>query len=437
MDNLGERNIAYYLDPSDSTKKADGTDAVLMGEDGDVVEEYPISHYRIDSYTDANGHAHTVKLISDEPFFGSRPFPAFYISPGGETLRKQYLGAYKGFVDGSGKLRSIAGVKPTVSKTRAQFRAAAATNNGGTLSSFLMKIWVGWLFEIEFASTDSQSAVSKGFSEISAYDYAYVRNTGRTNGFGNGTGQIIADGVAPTITTDDGVGTRNPSGDSVGSSHPYAWDFTGHTSYTATASPVVGDSAYDDPTGGTALAITAATAAGTDYDLEWHWINNASKVVSFCYRGLEDPWGALWEFDDAIQKYQNAIAGDYSESGYWFATDTARYSLLDTDKGAGVANSAFPATGYTGANLEWVSQAWPKAAGYIKKYDPLTYFITLGGGSATTYLSDYFFNNAISGARVVLRGGDMTNGARAGAFYVYASNALTIADSSIGGRLAC
>lgn len=372
MDDLATRHVNYYLSPADSSLKADGTAADLTGADGDVMVEIPIAYYRIDHYTDTFSHTHTVKLISDKPFPGSAPFPAFYVSDGGETLRKQYIGAFKASVDSNSKCRSVAGVKPATSKLRSAFRSAAVTN-GGTLTNFLLKCWIGWLAEIEFASTDVQSSVSKGFSEISSYNADRLRYCGRTSSLGNGTGQIIAD----------------------------------------------------------------SEEGGDDYDLESYWKNGASKVVACSYRGIEDPWGACWEFGDGIQKYQDDVSGDYTKSGYWFTTDTSKYSMLDSDQSYGPANTPFPASGNTGANLAWVSQAWPKSSGYLKLYDHMTYFPTDVSGSSTTYLCDRFDNTGNANARNVLYGGHLSAGENDGAYTLDVQYNLVSGLAFVSARLAC
>ena len=504
-----KREVQYYLNAGNSNLKATGGAADLTGGDGDVMVEAPVGHYRLIKETDSvTGHAVYKKLISDKPFPNSSPFPAFYISYGGDTLQKQYVGAFQGAILDN-VFRSVAGVKPTVSQTRATFRSKAVAGHA-TLCNWLMKVWFGWLIEIEFANTDVQAAVSLGFSELSAYDYAYVRKSGRTAALGNATGEIIADSEAPTITAQNQVFTRHPASDS-GSA--YAWEDGAVFVYTNSATPAVGDTAYSD-TGLTTSygSISEKTDAGEDYDLEGHWQSGAKKVVAMSYRGVENLWGNIWENDDGIQKYQikseadiycteNSVSvkydrhpdndhkissspdvwayawynattettiftadehpsanaatysdntlttnrnlpvtsydDDFRESGFWFTTDINQYSQLDTDKGYGAENTPFPATGYTGANIMWVSHAWPKAGGYIRGYDPLTYFPTnLSGGSATTYLADYFYNDTATGARLVLRGGGPNNGRYVGVFCVSVGNALTSTGATIGARLA-
>ena len=504
-----KREVQYYLNAGNSNLKADGTAAKLDGTDGDVMVEVPVGYYRLIKETDSvTGHAVYKKLISDKPFPNSAPFPAFYVSYGGATLQKQFIGAFQG-VSVNNVFRSVAGQKPTTNLNRATFRSRAAAGHA-TLCNWLMKVWLGWLIEIEYANTDVQAAVSFGLSELSAFDYAYVRKNGRTAGLGNATGEIIADSEAPTITAQNQVFTRHPASDS-GSA--YAWEDGAVFVYTNSATPTTGDTAYTTAALTTSYgSISETTEAGEDYDLEGHWAAGATKVVAMSYRGVENLWGNVWENDDGIQKYQikseadiyctengtavkydrhpdndhkissspdvwayawfnstsettiftadehpatnaatysdntlttnrnlpvTAYDDDYRESGFWYTTDISQYSQLDSDKGYGAANTPFPATGYTGANIMWVSHAWPKAGGYIRGYDPLTYFPTnLSGGSATTYLADYFYNDTATGARLVIRGGNPAHGRDVGVFYVHVNSVLTSARAAIGARLA-
>lgn len=506
-----KRETQYFLNAGNSNLKADGTAAKLDGTDGDVMVKVPTGHYRLIKETDSvTGHKVYKKLISDKPFPNSAPFPAFYISYGGETLQDQFVGAFQAVIKDN-VTRSIAGEKPTTSQSRSAFRTKAAAGHA-TLCNWLMKVWLGWLIEIEFANTDCQAAVSLGFTELSAFDYAYVRKNGRTAALGNATGEIIADAEAPTITVLNQVFTRHPASDS-GSA--YAWEDGAVFVYTNSATPAVGDTAYSN-TGLTTSygTISEKSDAGEDYDLEGHWQSGAQKVVAMSYRGVENLWGNIWENDDGIQKYQikseadiyctesdvsvkydrhpdsdhkissspdvwayawynstnettiftadehpaataptysdntlttsrnipvAAFDDDFRESGFWFTTDINQYSQLDSDKGYGAESATFPANGYTGANIMWVHHEFPKASGYIRLYDPLTYFPTAVGGTgsgATGFLADYFYNDTATGPRLVLRGGYPYLGRIVGVFCVIVPYGLTITWTHLGARLA-
>src|SRR5574344_300832 len=137
VSDCAQQTVNYYLNPSDWGKRADGSASVLTGADGDVMMHLPIAYWRIDHYNDNVGNVHPVYLLSDKEFSGSEPHPAFYVSPGGTTLRDQFIGAYKGVLcDAAGKplktdqtaatpapytagyrLRSLSGAKPATNLT--------------------------------------------------------------------------------------------------------------------------------------------------------------------------------------------------------------------------------------------------------------------------------------------------------------------------------
>ena len=161
----------------------------------------------------------------------------------------------------------------------------------------------------------------------------------------------------------------------------------------------------------------------------------SKKVVQFSWRGIEDPFGSQWCFEDGIQKHQNATSGDYSQSGYWITSDTSKYSELDSNKGAGAETGSFPESGYTGANLVWVHHAFPKEAGYISEFDWKTFFPTAVSGSSTTYLCDYAHNNTSDAGCAVSAGGYMNQGSYAGAGTIILQYAMAVANASIGSRI--
>ena len=87
--------VNYYLDPNDSTKKADGNDAILDGSDGDVMVEIKKFYYKYEY----SGGTHTW-LISLYPFSGAVVHPAFITKNGGEH-EYIYVSAFK--VNNEGK----------------------------------------------------------------------------------------------------------------------------------------------------------------------------------------------------------------------------------------------------------------------------------------------------------------------------------------------
>lgn len=369
---LAGREVNYFLDSLDSTKRVDGSASVLTGEDGDVMVEIPITYRRIETLPNGG----IVYLVADHEFEGATPFPYFYVSPNGDVLRKQYVGAYQSTLcDASGarianmmnqdttepsvyvagyKARSVAGCKPWVNMTQAIHREAAA-NNGGFGINSLFQQYLMTMMLIEGGSFDMQTTISPGFVYASASDYAFTRLSGRAN-FGNGTGNILVD------STQD-------------------------------------------------AAIT------------WQSVADALKVVQFSYRGIENPYGEIWKFEDGIQKYQNVVEGALTDGCYWWTAATSKYTDVD--------QNAAESPVYTR-----VSHAWP-ASGWAKTWSPNSFFPLAVGGGSGTYMCDYFYNDAAAGARVVLRGGRADNGAYAGVGCVFVIYGLAFAFAYVGGRLAC
>lgn len=82
-------SVAYYLDPSDSTKRVGGGSANLDGSDGQVMVEIPKFYY----YYAYSGTTHTWE-ISLYPLDGFSVHPAFIKN--GEAVDYRYIGAYEG-----------------------------------------------------------------------------------------------------------------------------------------------------------------------------------------------------------------------------------------------------------------------------------------------------------------------------------------------------
>ncbi len=399
------RQVNYWLDANDSSKKADGTDAVLTGADGDVLEWIDIVNIRYDNYTDANGHAHTVRLWCDKPFKGSRPHTLFYCNRGGTTAKPYICGAFKSVMcDSSGvpiaqtaentpvtyssgrKCRSVIGARPATNSTRANMRNGHNNNNADyTNVHFLFGSFIKEAMAIEHGNWNEQTSFSVGFTNLQTYYYASLRKNGRTVAFGNGSGQIEADDL-----TDDG------------------------------------------------LDVDLLTMK--DGATNWNSVaqnDHTKRIVACSYRGIENPFGACWEFCDGIQKNQSATANDYTISGYYMTTDCDTYSQLDTaitppESGAG----EFPVNGCI--TPQWVHHEWYKGSQYIADYDVNTLLPVHSSwtSSDNKSLADYFYNNAGAGACVCVRGGSSYSGGLAGAADVFVHHGLSIAYASYGARLA-
>ena len=167
--------VKYYLHPTDSTKKADGTAAIINGTDGNVMVEIPKFWYK---YEHVSGvHKWSISDGNSGPDY--EVHPAFI--RGGVEKDYRYYPAYGGF-NLSGKLISGSGRTPTVSQTRAQFRILAAANGAGwSQIDWNLLVAVQLLYLTEYADFNSQAMIGRGNDTGSDY----TMTTGGSNSIGN------------------------------------------------------------------------------------------------------------------------------------------------------------------------------------------------------------------------------------------------------------
>ena len=167
--------VKYYLHPTDSTKKADGTPAIINGTDGNVMVEIPKFWYK---YEHVSGvHKWSISDGNHGPDY--EVHPAFI--RGGVEKDYRYYPAYEGF-NLSGKLISGSGRTPTVNQTRAQFRTLAAANGAGwSQIDWNLLVAVQLLYLTEYANFNSQAMIGRGNDAGSDY----TMTTGGSNSIGN------------------------------------------------------------------------------------------------------------------------------------------------------------------------------------------------------------------------------------------------------------
>ena len=210
--------VQYYLDPFDSTLKANGTAATLTGADGQVMVEIPRFYTR----RTVNGTLITWE-ISPVPMVGFTVHPAFVKD--GVEVPFRYYGAYDACVyddsaaayisglnydNNSGvgngvevdtatdKLASVSGVYPMVGLDRSEFRAIAANRGTGWRQlDWTLFSAVQLLYLIEFQSFYSQNIIGAGNTTTT---YASSSGTQSDNG-GSEAGKSNSIGNASTNTT--------------------------------------------------------------------------------------------------------------------------------------------------------------------------------------------------------------------------------------------
>jgi hypothetical protein len=203
-------SVNYYLDPNDSTLKADGTAADLTGADGYVMVEIPRFWYRYSRVGDV-----ITWEIADRAKSGFTIHPAF-IKDGVEVAHR-YLGAYDAcFLDATDgvyksglnlddasslfntaedKLASVAGVYPLVGATRAECRTMASNNGAGwRQQDFWTSSAVQLLYLIEYGTFNSQAVLGDGNTAFGTYPPSSSSQTdsphsiaGKSNSLGIGS----------------------------------------------------------------------------------------------------------------------------------------------------------------------------------------------------------------------------------------------------------
>jgi len=205
LDNTGA--VQYYLDPDDSTKKADGSAANIDGTDGPVMVEVPAFHYAI--FNDGNDRVFLVSLSqfvapkSDTSTVSSVLHPWF--NEGGVETEKRYFGAFEGIlyhsganVDGTGAgqwvsgdlIRSVAGYKPLTYESRTIFRTGCSDGAFHQLPYWANEAII-LLYLTEYKNWNSQSELP-GYTGGGSWDFVTkVCKTGITKTLGNASGSIL------------------------------------------------------------------------------------------------------------------------------------------------------------------------------------------------------------------------------------------------------
>lgn len=170
--------IQYYLHPTDSTKKEDGTPAILTGEAGQVMVEIPKFYTKriVDG-------TYTTWKLSHLPIDGYTLHPAFIKD--GVEVPFRYIGAYDAcvydtsaaaYVNGlnldnadsiytyaEDKLSSVSGKYPAVGITRAQARQLASNRGSGWRQlDFMLWSAIQILYVVEYQSLFSQNKTGVG-----------------------------------------------------------------------------------------------------------------------------------------------------------------------------------------------------------------------------------------------------------------------------------
>lgn len=414
--------VQYYLNPTDSNLKADGTPSVLTGADGQVMVEVPQGWLKY-SFSGTT-HSYT---ISKEQFNGAARLDAFYKN--GVWVNKRYQSAYEGVlydvsaliytdgiyqtavscvfanVDSSLTIASRTGVfsKLTVGD---KLTVSGTTNNNATFTVASLvsatKITVTEAVVDETAAAtvvytqkdwtattgDKLSSVS-GKAPINFGTRAQFRAAAANRGAGWRQQDYDLASAIQLLYLVEYASFYSQS--KIGAGITNVADWPAYNDYNPIAftgnSNSIGDATGN--TGGSTSALTEST-----------------KYLS--YRGIENWFGHLWGWVDGININNNIPY--VSNTDTQFADDTA---------------TNYTALGVTLINADgWQNTLHQISRGFMPKSV---------GAASTTKITDYYWQ--VAGWRVVGLGSHADDGAYAGAFCVDAADATGSASRNFGARL--
>jgi hypothetical protein len=364
--------VNYYLDPTDWTKKADGTASNLDGTDGQVMIEIPEHYYR--EWIDA-GYKNTVISLND--------------FTGATKVEKFYHGAYKAALNRTNnKLGSVVNTsadwrggdnnsawdaqnntllgKPATKINRTNFRTYAANRGSGWYQLPQVQAAVIYrLFIVEHATRHSQKAVN---GTLTAEGY-------KQGGLGQGV-------------------TR------VGSA-----EWNTFSSYY----PIVNNGASDSLANGT---------GEIDYVIAG-WPGGDETVKVNRYRGIEQPFGHIWEWREGVNIYNDHLAGTFKA---YIIDNPLNFDDDTTDNAREAADMS-------------------KVNGYISEQslnDRLATTVGIAGSGDQTYFADYYYHGASETSsyfRALLAGGAAIHGGYAGFACSNSNTSASAANASFGSRL--
>ncbi|MBU5268878.1 hypothetical protein [Clostridium cochlearium] len=183
------------LHDDDSNKWEDGTDVdwnEVESNGWNVMVRIPKFYYAKLPYS-VNGSYNDghIWLISDKPEEGFELHPAFMrcrdklcddLSGVAKEVDYRYRGAFLGWVDGQGRLRSLPNKSLQVKTTIGNFRNYAKANgNGWGIVDFNLHFATQLLYSVEYGNYDSQTALGRGYVDGNRDK----TNTGGTLPYGN------------------------------------------------------------------------------------------------------------------------------------------------------------------------------------------------------------------------------------------------------------
>lgn len=356
--------VKYYLDPTDWTKKADGSgNALLDGTDGDVM----VHHMKFYGYSEADGDLRrvwisTFKISDDWQEIPEGVVSAYRLttdaSDSSKVLGRSVINTTTAFRGGGNRtaydayldtdpFRSDLG-KPRTGIVRSTFRTYVRNNNLELLDYETYKWVFFWLPVIEYSTFDMQRAFNASLT----------------------TGGLHQGGLGPGVTTAD-------------------WNRWG--SYNGSY-PIV-------PCGYTNEFGNQSGVKDYTFPIIDGTTDPATSIQVNRYRGIEQPFGDVWtNLDGVLSQYLTTDTLRH----YYVTDDPEKYSDSDISQMRQIAAVAITSN--------YVKEFVLGSHGEIV---PLSF-----QGNPTQYKCDYHWNNTDATLHTLMVGGSAGSGAAAGLGYL-------------------
>ena len=320
------------------------------------------------------------------------------------------IGKYKGTLGAGNKLESKPDLYPLINTHIVNMRTYAQNNNaGGLLGYQQLDIHVydilQTLFYVEFATLDSQS-IMQGFStgQYTATHLATVAEND-TNRIivANARADLYRVGQAISVGTSQG-GNQIFYGRTITAIDVYDASNKALTFDGASVNIAVGNILYNT---GWENGFSAGIAASSG-----SIVSNSDGKYPCMYRGIESPWGDVWQFVDGV---------NINDLQAWVCANAASYA-------SNVFAAPYEQLGYVDHN----GNNYAQTMGYDAS-NPFAEFPTAVSAIGDSAYKDYYYQGA--GQRIALVGGRWDSGAYAGVSCWYLAYASADAFVSVGGRL--
>ena len=331
--------------------------------------------------------------------------PKDFIREDGTVCQKIYYGRFKTGKDGTADV-SRPGLVPSNYRDLASFRTGARAKGAGwqEIGINYVKDFLHKLYKIEFANLNSQTVFGPGITSVryTSIDTAVLAETA-VNRFVTTTAIAANFNVGNVVNIGTSLGGNNVASMRV---------ITAINALDASNSEIVFDGAAVNIAIGNIIVMVAQKTGQTiNLQKPSGKLSGISGRTSFKWRGIEDPFGNLYEWVDGVLINDN--------KGYICNKPSLFASSLTAD---------YKPLSYTNAN----TNGYPFEMGYDENYPEAQFPIAVGAGSSTGY-ADYYYQN--TGLRGALFGGHATDGAYAGLSFWSLNSSPSYALWFLGGRL--